>query len=707
MTDLVFQSLPVVNGDLVFGELDTPTTNATCAIDAAFPGLTASVRIDESTLVNVSGTFSGLTASVRIDESVLVNVNAAFPGLTASVAVVAGRDITISAAFPELTASVAVSRVTELDIAAAFPELTASVYVAPSRDATISAAFPELTASFEVNYDVNVSRPTVGSSATPWRVAAVSKSGVLTSSQVATKFPSGWTDETQLGTLSIGGFEHRLPSVFVPDVTQHSAPIQEGTLQSANVQDSAQDADRSIRTLDVARFKDGTPIRSQSAQRHQDGDHSKRAWRKVRYQSATHLKGRTYTGRPKSGTKYIFGRDTRFQDGRVPPAGISFPPVPLPPQPINNGTHLLFQDMWPVTTALVFGNGRDTIPLPVGLIVVQQREVYIMVNDATLRRVEGNINLPVISMSLSLDVDSWTWGFNASLPGSTLPNLEPSTMGAPVEVEASINGQVYRALVEGISRSREFGKSDIRVSGRGKTALLDAPYSPVMTFGNLADDRTAQQLVIDVLTLNGVGIGWDVNWGLTDWLVPMGVFTHQGTYISAINDIAQSVGGYLQPDPSAQAVKILARYPTLPWDWGTTDIDYELPSNVTTREAIEWQEKARYNRVYVSGVQQGVIGQVTRYGTAGDLLAPMATHPLITHADAARQRGGAILAQTGRIANVNLRLPVLNETGIITPGKMVRYVDGGNTRVGIVRSVAVDVGFPEIWQSIGVETHVN
>jgi hypothetical protein len=50
---------------------------------------------------------------------------------------------------------------------------------------------------------------------------------------------------------------------------------------------------------------------------------------------------------------------------------------------------------------------------------------------------------------------------------------------------------------------------------------------------------------------------------------------------------------------------------------------------------------------------------------------------------------------------------VLPETGVIRPGAFVRYVDGGTTRLGLVRSVAVDAALPEVWQSIKVETFVN
>jgi hypothetical protein len=56
---------------------------------------------------------------------------------------------------------------------------------------------------------------------------------------------------------------------------------------------------------------------------------------------------------------------------------------------------------------------------------------------------------------------------------------------------------------------------------------------------------------------------------------------------------------------------------------------------------------------------------------------------------------------------VALRLPVLAETGVIKPGALVRYVDGGTTRIGISRSTALDYTWPVLRQFIGVETHVS
>jgi hypothetical protein len=100
-----------------------------------------------------------------------------------------------------------------------------------------------------------------------------------------------------------------------------------------------------------------------------------------------------------------------------------------------------------------------------------------------------------------------------------------------------------------------------------------------------------------------------------------------------------------------------------------------------------------------------VLGQVTRAGTAGDVLAPMVVDPLITEAAAARQRGLAILADTGRQIEVTLRLPVLAETGIIEPGAFVEYLDGSVTRLGLVRSTRVEAKLPEVWQTLGVQAY--
>ena len=95
--------------------------------------------------------------------------------------------------------------------------------------------------------------------------------------------------------------------------------------------------------------------------------------------------------------------------------------------------------------------------------------------------------------------------------------------------------------------------------------MLAAPYAPVMNFQQ--PQRTARQLMDDVLTLNGIPLGWSIDWGLTDWNVPGGVFARQGTWMEALDRHCQCGRGYLIPHPSDQSIRVRHRYPVAPWEW--------------------------------------------------------------------------------------------------------------------------------------------
>ena len=340
-----------------------------------------------------------------------------------------------------------------------------------------------------------------------------------------------------------------------------------------------------------------------------------------------------------------------------------------------------------------------------GTIIVPVRRTYLVLNTATLVRASDGEPLRATSIALQIDADSWTWGWDATVPGADLWLLDPLLEGEPVELIATVNGNEFRVLAERIARDRSFGQSRLRISGRGRAAMLSAPHSPVVTRDN-AIDRNIRQLLDDALTTNGASLGWTVDWQAADWLVPAGVWSHTGSYIEHAQRLAEAAGAYVQADPVADTLHILPRYPQLPWEWSAATPDILLPSAPVVRESIEWIDKARYNRVFVSGTQAGgILGQVTRYGTAGDLVATMITDPLCTHADAARARGRAVLADTGRQARITLDLPILDETGIITPGKLVEYTDAGTARRGLVRSTAVRAQIPAARQTIELETH--
>lgn len=583
---------------------------------------------------------------------------------------------------------------------------------------TIAAelALPVLAFSSEVRYVSGAARPLVAQATARWQDTRPQGERIAQRFQDAAAMVAGVQSRYQDGERLSAVERVRWQEADRQQRQWLRGRFQDGVALGMQQREHMQDAIRRPNAQRM-RYQEALPVARSLAQRFQDGRRSPNV-QNVRWQDARPF-GFDVLSTNAAGVKVSRGWGTRYQDAYTAPPGRSVlgPPVKPPRDPCYiPSADLVFEALMSDDTDLVFvceaHDGGPTDPEPGETVVVPVRRIYTVINSATLKRVDGGAVIPTVSMSLTIDVDSWTWSFSARTPGDAMPLLEP-VAGAPVEVEAMINGSPYRAIIESISRDRVFARSDLVVSGRGRAAVLDAPYSPVMVFANPLEPRTVKQLANDVLTLNGVSLGWNVDdaWAPDDWLVPAGVFSHQGTYISAINAIAAAAGAYVQPHPTAKALRVLRRYPAKPWEWADVVPDYELPSDVVQKEGIVWSDKPEYNRVFVRGMKAGIVGQATRLGTSGDREAPMVTDQLITNAIGARQRALPALADVGRQAAVSLRLPVLAETGVITPGKFVRYVDGGLERIGLVRSTSVETQRAEkkltIWQTIGVETHVN
>lgn len=560
-------------------------------------------------------------------------------------------------------------------------------------------------------YDVNVSRPTVGQIASRWQDAAPAFISTRDNWQQTATMPvavrQGWQDADALAAATVAAWQsaqqqHRAVVAHYEQARRlPTAALLASYKQALSLRLDTRAAFEEALRLPTAptrvAFETGLQLRAGGVQRFEV---AAPAWHRVRSGMGIAV-----------GMAQRFG--TRFEQAMPPPPGQW--QRPLPPQPgepcyvPSLPARLLFaaahDASLPVRLVFICDHAQPPDPQPGATVVVPIRRVYVTINNLALLRADTGQPLAAYALGMSLDVDSWTWQWSATLHPSALALIVPGADGDPVNVLSSVNGVQYRLAVESYSRQRKFGEERIAVSGRGRAALLDAPYAPTLNFGS-AVERTARQLAEDALTINGVGIGWDVDWGISDWSVPGDTWTHQGSYISAILDIASAAGGYVQPHNTDAVLRILPRYPAAPWHWGALTPDFELPSAVVTVEGIEWQRKARYDRVYVSGTTgAGVIGQVTRGGSAGGSVAPMVTHPLITHASAARQRGIAELGDTGQQAQISLTLPVLSETGLIKPGALVRYVDSGDTHLGLVRSTALQWSRPTLRQTLTVETH--
>ncbi len=595
----------------------------------------------------------------------------------------------------------------DVALAGTFDELTVRVRVSPSEKVSITGHFDEMTVAAIAQYHSNTARPLVCHTTSSHQTAGRLQSGVDLTHQRAKASPAGWhSPHTRADRLS-AWIESKTPRVLIKSRSNFASAHEPGTPVRPGVEVRHQDADRTLRLLLNSAFEAASLRRAWTTFRHQDGTKT-RTERRTAHQEAS-LTGRWIVTSAQLATPMSRQWYADHEDAMRPPPGISYPPV-IPVEPpftcYTPDGKLLFEHLRIAgDTNLVFicegAPGPD--PEPPAQIVVPIRKVYLVINTAILVRVSDGKPIPVTGMSMSLDVDSWTWSFSASGPTSIYDDVARQS-GVPTEVQATVNGTAFRFIIESIGRDRTFQRDDLRIGGRGRAALLDSPYSPILNL--FAEDPwTSQQLADWVLQDNGVPLGWNVDWNIDAWPVPGGVFAHQGSYIGALNRITEAAGAYMQPHNTADEIIVLPRYPVAPWDWGDVEPDIELPSAVVQHEGTEWAHKPYYNRVYVRGEAVGVNGRVTRTGSAGDMLAPAVVDSLITHADAARQRGISILSDVGQVTTVNLRLPVLSETGIIKPGKFVRYTDGAQHRVGITRSVQVDVSLPTIWQTIAVETH--
>lgn len=577
--------------------------------------------------------------------------------------------------------------------------------VAPDVSLSITGTFPPLEMAFEAIYRSDTARPTVNRAATAWDTAESTRHGAQERASTALPVAAAGTAPWEGAAPLTARVVSLIPDSLDPAPVRWAAGHQDAArVVAGDRRVVSEEALRDRRISRASRFGSAAGVRHSRGSRFEDADRRPRSGPRSRYQRAVRISA-GHVAPHESATALPIGWQSWWGEAIRPRAGrFALPPDPQHPACYSPNAVMIFKDAVALDGVLIF-ICENAVPPGLGeTVIVPIRRVYVVVNDVCLRRVAGNIDIPTLSLGLKIDADSWTWGFDATVPAEALDDLEPDASGIPVELEVTINGTAYRVLAERLSRERAFGEASVKVTGRGKGAVLDAPYAPTKYFANTAN-RTAQQLMADALQINGVPIGWSVEWGITDWLVPAGVWSHQGTYISALNTIAEAAGAYLQPHRTAQTIRVRPRYPFPPWEWGAVVPSFVLPSAATARESLEWKDAARYNGVYISGVSAGVLGWVKRTGTAGDELAPMVVDPLITEAVAARQRGIAVLADTGRQINVTLRLPVLPETGVIEPGVFVEYQDGGVSRLGLVRSTSVQAGLPEVWQTLGVETH--
>lgn len=399
-----------------------------------------------------------------------------------------------------------------------------------------------------------------------------------------------------------------------------------------------------------------------------------------------------------------------WDQARPAPAGISdhtvTPPVPEPAcytPPAGHAVNLLFVTPWMPGNKLVF-KCRD-FDLPADFLI-PYRKVYVAVHTITCETYPGGEPLALFDPVISADADSYCWSLSATGPEELMEQLA-GTAGAPAQIRITIDGSAWVFAVERMGRTRQFGKRRAQLTARSVTAMLGDPWAAESAWSN-GGAMLAAQIVDQALDLTGI----TADWGLDDWLVPAGAWSHQGTPLSAVLRVAESVGAVVQSDRASPTLRLMPRYALMPWEWSGPAVapNVQLPLASIIRESYERRDAPAYNRAIVSGVSQGVLGIITRAGTAGDRAAPLVTDSLATAQEAVLQRGRAILGAAGRQAWIGLDLPVLTGgtlPGVLSVGQLAEVVEPADSWRGLVRSVQVRVTGGRVRQTVNFERHLE
>jgi len=627
-------------------------------------------------------------------------------------------DLTVTGTLPGLTAKFNVFPPVLTEITGTLPGITATVTVRAATPVVLTGVFPGFAMLAKVTYHTQTQRPTVASLHTTAQVAAMIEGGISQPQQHAQQANSGVqanaVDATRANTGSTTGFANATDSTQaiagafedgVPTRDTTHASMQDGDPQWLRFFSQFQEADRLAAAQARGQFEDGLRDR--------------RANITGRWQEATRRTAVRYQGRGKPGVPIKSYLDSLFQDARVPPAGITVWPDPPVVPPPYWGTALVFQCPVLAYPALVFGVYPCDSAAPATPLQILPARFYMTAHSIYAQRLPDLVDIPIFAATVSADSGSYCWSLSASGPASLFDQLAP-TNGLPAQLRLTLDGLPWIFAIDSISRSAQFGQTSVTIQGRSVTALIAAPY--VRSESRIeADDKTAHQLALINLAGTGVDLDWGVgagalaNSGMIDWFVPAGAYSRQGTALESVSRIVQAAGGYLQSHRNLPT--LLARHPYgmragdvsgAPWDWSLGAADIELAPDALITESVQRQDGPDINAVYVSGTSHGVLALVKRTGSAADKLANMVTDSLITHADAARQAGLAILGAAGHKYAVTLDLPVLTgagQPGVIDVGQLVQ-VNASTPWRGRVRGVSVSAKQPSLRQTITLERHI-
>lgn len=351
-------------------------------------------------------------------------------------------------------------------------------------------------------------------------------------------------------------------------------------------------------------------------------------------------------------------------------------------------------------------------PRPPGYEPPEFREdrIVAIYNSIVAKRIGSEDALPITRLKITTDQDSWCWAVRATVMDTEAAREVLPDAGGLEEIEATINGYMWRFVIEGYRREREHGRTVYQLDGRSRSAWLAKPHAPKRSRA-VDEDRSVQQLANKELEFTD----WTLEWKSADWTVPAGVWSYDGkTPIQAIIRIAQAAGGWVYTHRNQRKLTVARRYPVSPPDWPDAET-VDVPVRLIRRASGEYHSDPRFSRVWVAGESEGgVLVECERPAwktLEDDITADTVVDRLITHVQGGRARGRAVIDASGPKLRERLLMPLrpksADEDGLLPPGKMIALQDDGESLTGLVQGVTIraeagDQGV-SVTQSVEVE----
>ncbi|MCH4294231.1 hypothetical protein MJ923_07920 [Shewanella sp. 3B26] len=336
------------------------------------------------------------------------------------------------------------------------------------------------------------------------------------------------------------------------------------------------------------------------------------------------------------------------------------------------GTHIgvtdLRFDTEPLVCEWVGGGGLiDGPPIlpPLNLkipIEPQIRRTYIMQPTLTCHRVSDNRELAITAVRLSRRRGQWAW--DGSIDWCSKGD---ALLGHNELLRLSINGYEFYLIAEQQQSGTGWLQEQYSHSCRGASAALSSPWRAPISYTNIAQSFGG---MLQSLLAN---TGWTAELvGVTDFSLPAGVFSvFAKDPIAAVSEAAAQVGAVVIPQDAEQKLKIVPRWPVVPWAMASATPDIALHDSVIFSCSEAEQLAPLYNTCIARGEQQGISREIARQGLGSTAPAPDFVAPLIVDVQAAIMAGTAAIADSGKTKVVTIELPIMADLPPLEPGQLL------------------------------------